>query len=607
MTTMHGHILVLVDHPNLDVLMLPLIRELAGRGHRVEALVVEHGRAHRLREAGVQPTTDPAAFEAFLAEAGPRLFVTGADLIPQHALGVRCEVLCRAHGVPSLALEHAPFALGHDDGFPPHLAFGADVMALVGSEDARRYGVLGLDPKRLVVTGSPAFDALAVARNAASGGGARAGAGAGVTIFGQGHTWVGPHSSQGQDPERWRAELTLLYRALATRFPEAPIRVKPHPAEPAHGTDVLYLDAVPPDLAGRVEVLPTESDNTPLILASSLVISFSSSVWLEARILGRAAVFFSLQPRTGRTAADIEAMGGVWLPGRTPDFAARLEPQLDRLVVAAREPGPAAVAVLEAYAGPVDGRATARVADLAERLLREGPPDVERPELVFDDPTSRPRLLRPQVGYARYAHLQALADEVMGAGVEQPVVLELAPAGSDLAAHLPLAFHFRREGLLAGGEPVLPKHGYFDVVVAPDLWADGLPPNLALELASMLALARRRVVFSLVADAIDELQEAVANLLPGDEQPDPLPRCRPPLDMLTALCRATGARVQVRAIHNGASFVQALLLDHLGLDPASLYAARRTLQAVAYPHEKRDGGVRLVFTLSRPAGVTGAN
>ncbi|MBK8167358.1 MAG: hypothetical protein IPK64_15555 [bacterium] len=605
MTTTPGHVLVLVDHPNLDLLLLPLVGELAGRGHRVEVLVVEHGRSHRLREAGVQPSTDPAAFEAFLAASGPKLFVTGADLIPQHALGVRCEMLCRAHGVPSLALEHAPFSLGHDDGFPPHLAFGADVMALVGDEDARRYAALGLDPRRLVVTGSPAFDHLAVARETSSG--THAEAVAGVTVFGQGHTWVGPHSSQRQDPQRWRAELAALYGALASRFPGAPIRVKPHPAEPAHGTDALYVDAVPPELAGRVEVLSTDSDNVPLILASSLVISFSSSVWLEARILGRTAVFFSLQPRLGRTAADIEAMGGLWLPGRTPDFAARLEPHLDRLAAEARVPRPAVGAVLDAYAGPVDGRATARVAELAERLLREGPPDVERPDLVFDDPASRPRQLRPQVGYARYVHLQALADEVMGAGVEQPVVLELAPSGSDLAAHLPLAFHFRREGLLAGGEPVLPKHGYFDVVVAPNLWAEGLPPNLALELASMLALARRRVVFSLVADAIDELQEAVANLLPADEQPDPLPRCRPSLDMLTTLCRTTGAQVQVRSIQNGASFVQALLLDHLGLDPDSLCAARRTLQAVAYPHEKREGGVRLVFTLSRQAGAAGAN
>ncbi|MBM4130808.1 hypothetical protein FJ250_07235, partial [bacterium] len=540
MMTTPGHILLLVDHPNLDLLMLPLVQELSRRGHRVDALVVEHGRAHRLREADLQPLTDPQAFEAFLAEPGPRLFVTGADQIPQHALGVRCELLCRARGVPSLALEHAPFSLGHDDAFPPHLAFGADIMALIGSEDARRFAALGLDARRLVVTGSPSFDHLAAARDAAFG----AGPDAGVTIFGQGHTWVGPHSSQRQDPQRWRSELTLLYRALAARFPERPLRVKPHPAEPAHGTDIHYGDAIPPDLADRVQVVPATSDNVTLILNSALVISFSSSVWLEARILGRAAAFFPLQPRSGRTAVDIEAMGGVWLPGRAPDFAARLAPHLDRLATAARAPRPPDAAVLAAYAGPCDGRASARVADLAERLLREGPPDVELPELAFDVPRGRPRRLRPEVDYARYVHLQALADEVMGAGVEQPVVLELGPADSGLVAHLPLAFHVRHAGFLAGGPPVVAKHGYFDVVVAPDLWADGQPANLALELASMLALARRRLVFSLATAAIDELQETAAALLSASEPLETLPRCRPALDAMQALCRATGARVQ---------------------------------------------------------------
>ncbi len=596
MTTSPGRVLVLVDHPNLDLLLLPVVVELAARGHHVDPLVVEHGRSERFHAAGLLPLTDPEAFSAFLATPGPRLFVTGADQIPQHALGVRCELLCRAQGIPSLALEHAPFSLGHDDGFPPHLAFGADVMALIGSEDERRFATLGIDPRRLVVTGSPAFDRLAVEREA----GARAAAaGTGVVIFGQGHTWVGPHSAQRLDPGAWLPAMERLYRTLAACFPGAPIRVKPHPAEPAHRTDTLYLEAVPPELSGRVEVLPTDSDNVSLILDSALVLSFSSSVWLEARLLGRAAVFFPLQARSGRTAADIEAMGGLWLPGRAPDFAARLEPHLDRLAVAAS--APASPAVLEPYSGPVDGCACARVADLAERLLREGPPEVVRPDLVFDDPGARPRLLHTQVGYADYVHLQALADEVMGAGVEQPVVLEVGPGPSGLEAHLPLAFHSRHAGLLAGGAPVVPRYGYFDVVVAPDLWGDGLPSNLALELASMVALARRRVVFSLVAEAIDELHRSLADLLPEGAPLRPLPRCRPPVDLLTTLCRATGAQVQVRQIHNGASYVQALLLEHLGLDDPSLQAVRRTLQAVAYGHEKREGGVRLVFTLNRQA------
>lgn len=40
-------------------------------------------------------------------------------------------------------------------------------------------------------------------------------------------------------------------------------------------------------------------------------------------------------------------------------------------------------------------------------------------------------------------------------------------------------------------------------------------------------------------------------------------------------------------------------MENLGLDPESLYAVRRSLQAVGYPHERHDGGVRLVFVLEK--------
>lgn len=593
--TMPGHVLALVDHPNLDVPLLPVLQELARRGHRVEALVVEHGRADNLRAAGLTVQVDPAALPVFLGATGPRLFLTAADMIPQHALGVRCELLCRQHGVPSLALEHAPFSLGHNDGFPPHLAFGADVMAVVGQEDARRYGLLGLDPRRLVVTGAPAMDGLTGMRDQA-----RGSRGRGVTIFGQGHTWVGARSAQRCDADAWCAELASLYALLCARWPDTPLRIKPHPAEPAHGTAALYTRAIPPALAGRVQVLSTDTANRELILDSELVISFSSSVWLEARILDRAAVFLSLQQRTGRTAAHIEAMGGTWLPGRALDFTARFTPRLDELAACAVSRPPADEEILAAYAGPLDGRAAVRVADLAEELLASGPPDVDLPDLTFDGPGERPRLLRPQVSYAHYVHQQALAEEVMAAGVEQPFVLELAPEGSDLAAHLPLAFHWRHGEPLAGAPPVPAPLGWFDVVVAPDLWAGGLPDDPSAELTAMIALARRRLVFSVAAAAGDELFGAAAQLLATGDLDDALPDCRPDPQGLATLCRASGLSLRVQAVQNGASWCQSLLLENLGLDPEALLAVRRSLQAVGYPHEHGERGVRLVFTLSRP-------
>jgi len=293
------------------VVVLPVIRELTGRGHRVRALVCDFGRADRLQAAGVETTTNAAVFDAFLGASGPRLFLNAADC-----------------------------------------------MALCGDEDARYYAKMGLDPRRLVVTGAPAFDHLATAR--AGGGGM---AGKGVTIFGQGQTWVGPRSTLGHAPDAWCEELARLYRVLCRHFPDAPLRVKPHPAEAAHGIAALYERAVPADLAGRVQMLANADDNNAqLILDSALVVSFSSSVWLEARFLGRTAAYFSLRPRSGRAGAELDALGGTWIPGRGLDLTARLEPHLDRLAQRAREPAPADENVLRRYVGPPDGRAAARAA-----------------------------------------------------------------------------------------------------------------------------------------------------------------------------------------------------------------------------------------------------
>jgi len=466
-------------------------------------------------------------------------------------------------------------------------------MAVYGDEDARHYAALGIDPQRLVVTGPPEFDHLAAARDGAEA------TGTGVTIFGQAHTWVGPRSTLGYEPDAWCDELTRLYRALSARFPGAPVRIKPHPAESAHGVAHLYERAVPEELQGIVQVLTDADDNARLILDSALVISFSSSVWLEARFLGRTAAYFSLRSRSGRAAAEIDALGGLWIPGRGLDLTERLVPHLDRLAQRTREPALPDDSVLRRYVGPPDGRAAVRVADLAEQMLADGPPDVDLPELTFDSPLERPRLLRPQVSYAHYVHLQALADEVTAAGVEHPQVLELAPEGSDLVAQMPLAFHTRRDSMLADGQTDAVEPGSYDVVVAPDLWSRGLPAAPGAELTAMIAAARRRVVFSVAVSAIDELHDTAANLLAGGPLDDAPPACRPDLEKLAMTFRALGLRVQKRPVHNGASYCQSLLMENLGLEPESLYALRRSLQASGYPHERHEGGVRLVYVLEK--------
>ncbi len=141
--------------------------------------------------------------------------------------------------------------------------------------------------------------------------------------------------------------------------------------------------------------------------------------------------------------------------------------------------------------------------------------------------------------------------------------------------------------------------GSYDVVVAPDLWSRGLPAAPGAELTAMVAAARRRVVFSVAIGAIDELHDTAANLLAGGPLDDAPPACRPDLEKLAMTFRAMGLRVQKRPVHNGASYCQSLLMESLGLEPESLYALRRSLQASGYPHERHEGGVRLVYVLEK--------
>ena len=587
-------ILALVDHPNVDVLLIPVLRELVDRGHRVRALVVNEGRSDRLEAAGLATTGSEEALQDFLDAAGPRLLINAADMIPQHHLGIQVDNLCRQHGVPTLTLEHAPFALAYDGAFPPHVAFGADMMAVIGDEDRRQYEALGIAPERLTVTGSPAFDPIMAATGATSPSPSQD-----IVIFGQAHTWVGPHSCQGVEGGLWVAELENLYRLLAQRFPAARIRIKPHPAEPHFGTDRLYSQGVPAELNGKVEVVGTESDNVELMAGAALVVSFSSTIWLESRILGRPCVFFSLQERSGRLAEDVARMGGLWIAGRGIDFAARLEPHLTELAAQADAPAAPPPDLLQAYAGPGDGSAAGRVADAAETLLAEGSPEVPMPVVVFDRTGRHPRYLLAGETYARYVHLEALADEVMKLGPGQPEILVVEAADTRLGNHLPLAYLDRHVDDVVAGLPLPHPDDSFDVVAAPDLWQRVLPADRGAVLTELLRVSRSRVVLSTPSPAGQLQLEEVGRLLGHTDLADAWQDEAPDPQEIMDLYKAAELKVGTRHCHNPASWSQSILLENLGLDQDSLAAVRTSLQATAYPNEHQGFGVRVIHSVSR--------
>ncbi len=361
---------ILINHPNLDVLMMPVIAELTTRGIRTEVQVAECGLGDRLDAAGIPYWRDNGFLKLLLESEGERLFLNGADLVPAHRLGMLLDDVCRRNGIPSLTLEHAPFAMDCDTRFPEDWLFAADRMAVVGAEDYRRYRELGVAEDRLVITGCPQFDGLPALRSEREARVDASGSDAGdVIIFGQGHTFAGPEGAAGIGAVAWTAVLSDIYRQLATNFPTARICVKPHPAEPFHKTDDLYHRAIATDLADRVEILTPRTANDELFRRCRCALTFSASVMLEATLAGVPCVIFDHAGRGAEWLDDVGAAGIVVVPGRPQDFATGLANALPALARRKGPPVPLPDGFVAKYLHRFDGGSAARVVDLIEEML----------------------------------------------------------------------------------------------------------------------------------------------------------------------------------------------------------------------------------------------
>ncbi|MCB1184666.1 hypothetical protein KDM41_14650 [bacterium] len=362
-------VLVLVDHPNLDILMLPVVAELRDRGHRTEVLVTGFGVGDRLEAAGCPFTTDETAVDRFLAATGPRLFLNGADLVPDHQRGIEIDARCRDAGVPTLTLEHAPFAVDWDAPFPDNWRYAADVMAMVGADDVRHYRELGVPDARMALTGLPQHDSLfrlKARRDAAP-------PRAGVALFGRSHSFAGPTSAEGIAPDTWAETLRDLVEVIAAAFPDDPVRIKPHPAEPYHDTERLYFRAMPFRLRDRLSLLRSRHANEDLFLASRCVITFSASVMLEAALVGVPVVFFDHLGRGEAWRRDMHAAGIVVADVTVDDFASGLVAVIEEVAARVAHPPVLPDDFIARYAHRFDGGSAGRVCDLIERMLAGAP------------------------------------------------------------------------------------------------------------------------------------------------------------------------------------------------------------------------------------------
>lgn len=360
-----ANVLVLIDHPNLDILMMPVITELHARGVTTEVVVVDCGLTDRLQAAGFAYTDDEDAIERWLAGDGPRLFLNGADLVPDHRRGMDIDNRCLQLGIPTLTLEHAPFAVDWDEPFPRNWKFAADRMAMVGSEDVAQYRAIGVRDDRMVLTGLPQHDSLfhlKTRRDAFP-------PLEGVALFGRSHSFTGTHSAEQIAADDWAETLRRLIETIAAAFPADTVRIKPHPAEPFHDTESLYFRAMPFRLRKRLHLLRSRHANEDLFLQSRLVLTFSASVMLEATLAGVPAVIFDHTGRGPEWRRRMEEAGIIVADVTVDDFGSglaqvvpRIQERLAREVALPEE-------FISRYVHRFDGKSAVRVADVVERMM----------------------------------------------------------------------------------------------------------------------------------------------------------------------------------------------------------------------------------------------
>jgi len=267
---------------------------------------------------------------------------------------------CRAHGVPSLALQHGilypgyySYLHGPDEADCPR----PDRTAVFG-DAAKRFLVEqgGYAPESLVVTGSPKFDALlslargldrAAVRE-------RLGVAAGEKLL-----LVASRFRAIRDTHQSIGSAFPNLVAAAAALPGVQLLVKPHPAESADA----YERAIRQAGGGRARVLSPGTDLLELLVAMDALVTVESLSAVEALVVGRPVLVLNMPTNLAEMVEQGMALG---VPaGEDPQHALRsllFDAATGRRLASARE------RYVGDVAHGVDGLATARI--LA--LVRDG-------------------------------------------------------------------------------------------------------------------------------------------------------------------------------------------------------------------------------------------
>jgi hypothetical protein len=129
-------VFVLIDHPNLDYLLLPVIKKLKDRPEvDVITCVYDYGNDQLLRESGIAYSNNLAIFSDFLKKPGAKIFLNGScdSNLGPHQRGKRLVMACRKNGIPSMAIQHASAFMYN--GWTKEALSNSDIIAVYGRGD----------------------------------------------------------------------------------------------------------------------------------------------------------------------------------------------------------------------------------------------------------------------------------------------------------------------------------------------------------------------------------------------------------------------------------------------------------------------------------------
>jgi GT2 family glycosyltransferase/Flp pilus assembly protein TadD len=584
-------VLALVDHPNLDLIIVPVLLELRKRGVQTKVLVTHAGRTELLKQKNISFQTEIDIEREFFLLEGQKLFLNAADqTFPAHAIGRKFDELCRTHGIPSLTLEHASFAMSAK--ITESYLFSADKMALFGTADYEEFRKLGVPSEKLVLTGFPPFDEYFEFIRGNTFVKSKC-----IYFAGQNHTFItGPGFYK---PGEWAGCLRSIYRTLLSNFPDLHIRVKPHPAEPYHKTVGIYSDAIEPEFKSRIQVVDSKYSNIQGISNSSFVVTFSSSVLLEALLLRKRAFMISISKNLSRGLADAQKLGIKILQTSLSDVLTDIADKFEDSIKDVKESICNECIIpedfLENYIYKLDGKSSERIADAVLKMMEDNK------KMALQDTTEVNRPIFGEIGFERYQRLMGIAEEAIIEGQTTYTLLDIGSHDNAFKKFVPGADYFSYNGFISKAQKTFYKDSSFDVVVAADVLEHVKPEDRKAFLLELIRLAKKKVVFSFPSERAADFEKFVLTIIPGhkwlqEHVENGLPdRCE-----IENIFNEIGVPYQAKPNHSLASWVYSVIFDHSNFDQKLKQRLNEFFQKRCFEMENNEPAYRYIYTVAIP-------